>query len=175
MGNEETARPGFFARLGLAMKVLGDQDLASQVQQLTEKPKVEAPKVAPQEKTHASGLFVLSILQQDGRLIDFLQQDVAAFSDEEVGAAARVVHGGCKKALARLVTTTPVLKESEGAIVTVPPGFDANRIRLTGNVTGQAPFKGTLKHHGWVVTDLKFPSLNESIDYRVIAPAEVEL
>jgi hypothetical protein len=68
---------------------------------------VEAPKVVPQEKAHASGLFVLSVLQQDGRLIDFLQQDVAAFSDEEVGAAARVVHGGCKKGLQRLVTTAP--------------------------------------------------------------------
>ena len=175
MGNEERAEPGFFARLGLAFKVLGDQQLASKLLKVMSKPELEAPKMQPQEKTHASGLFVLSVLQQDGRLIDFLQQDVAAFSDEEVGTAARVVHGGCRKALQRLVTTTPVLKESEGAIVTVPAGFDANRIRLTGNVTGQAPFKGTLKHHGWITTDLKFPTLSESIDYRVIAPAEVEL
>jgi hypothetical protein len=73
------------------------------------------------------------------------------------------------------VTTSSVLKESEVAIVTVSAGFDASRVRLTGNVTGQAPFKGTLKHHGWVATDLKFPTLNEGMDYRVIAPAEVEL
>lgn len=175
MGNEEKANPGFFARLGLAFKVLGDQQLAAKLVQLMDKPKVDAPKAVPQEKAHASGLFVLSVLQQDGRLIDFLQQDVAAFSDEEVGAAARVVHGGCKKALQRLVTPTPVMKEGEGDPVTVPAGFDANRIRLTGNVTGQAPFKGTLKHHGWVATDLRFPALSESLDYRVIAPAEVEL
>src|SRR5688500_11069084 len=105
MGNEEQGEPGFFARLGLALKVLGDQQLASKLLKLTTAPLVEAPKVIPQEKAHASGLFVLSVLQQDGRLIDFLQQDVAGFSDEEVGAAARVVHGGCKKALQRLVTT----------------------------------------------------------------------
>ena len=175
MGNEQRAEPGFFARLGLAFKVLGDQQLAAKLLKIIEKPEVMAPKAQPQEKTHASGLFVLSVLQQDGRLIDFVQQDVAAFSDEEVGAAARVVHGGCRKALQRLVTTMPVLKESEGAIVSVPAGFDANRIRLTGNVTGQAPFKGTLKHHGWLATELKFPTLSDSMDYRVVAPAEVEL
>ncbi len=175
MGNEVSAEPGFFARLGLAFKVLGDQRLAQQLNELIRTPKVEAPKSIPQEKAHASGLFVLSVLQQDGRLIDFLQQDVAGFSDEEVGAAARVVHGGCKKALQRLVTTGPIQKEDEGATITVPAGFDANRIRLTGNVTGQAPFKGTLKHHGWLATELKFPTLSESLDYRVLAPAEVEL
>lgn len=178
MGSEVEEQPGFFARLGLAFKVLGDASLASKLMQIIEKPepeKVAAPKVIPQEKTHASGLFVLSVFQQDGRLIDFLQQDVAPFSDEEVGAAARVVHGGCRKALERLVTPMRVLKDEEGATVTVPAGFDANRIRLTGNVTGQPPFKGALKHHGWVATELKFPTLAENMDYRVLAPAEVEL
>ena len=178
MGSEVEQQPGFFTRLGLAFKLLGDASLASELLQLLNKPeaaKPEAAKVIPQEKTHASGLFVLSVLQQDGRLIDFLQQDVATFSDEEVGAAARVVHGGCRKALHRLVTPARILKDDEGATVNVAPGFDANRIRLTGNVTGQPPFKGTLKHHGWTATDLKFPTLAESMDYRVLAPAEVEL
>lgn len=169
-------QPGFFARLGLAFKVLGDAELAGRVNALiNEEPKIEAPKIPPQEKVHASGLFVLSMFQQEGRLIDFLQQDVAAFSDEEVGAAARVVHGGCRKALGRLVTPTRIMKEDEGATVNVSSGFDSNRIRLTGNVTGQPPFKGVLKHHGWTATELKFPTLAENMDYRVLAPAEVEL
>jgi hypothetical protein len=120
-------------------------------------------------------LFVLSVLQQDGRLIDFLQQDVTGFSDEEVGTAARVVHGGCRKALQRLVAVERVMKEEEGATVTVAPGFDPNRVRLTGNVTGQPPYKGSLKHHGWVASNLQLPALTESVDYRVLAPAEVEL
>jgi hypothetical protein len=177
MGSEVDHQPGFFARLGLAFRVLGDASLAAKLLALVNKPepKIEAPKIIPQEKAHASGLFVLSVLQQDGRLIDFLQQDVAAFSDEEVGAAARVVHGGCRKALQRLVTPTRILNDEEGATVTVASGFDPNRIRLTGNVTGQPPFKGTLKHHGWSATDLKFPTLSDHLDYRVIAPAEVEL
>ncbi len=177
MGSEVEQLPGFFARLGLAFKVLGDASLAAQLERLLNKPEPvnKTAKAVPQEKTHASGLFVLSAFQQDGRLIDFLQQDVAAFSDEEVGAAARVVHGGCRKALDRLLTPTRILKDEEGASVTVPTGFDANQIRLTGNVTGQPPFKGTLKHHGWTATGLKFPTLAENMDYRVLAPAEVEL
>ena len=171
-------QPGFLARLGLAFKVLGDASLAAQVERFLHKPepiKATVPKSVPQEKTHASGLFVLSVFQQDGRLIDFLQQDVAGFSDEEVGVAARVVHGGCRKALQRLLTPARILKDEEGATVTIPAGFDANQIRLTGNVTGQPPFKGTLKHHGWTASDLKFPTLAENMDYRVLAPAEVEL
>lgn len=183
MGNEVQETPGFFARLSLALKVLGDAALAARVGKLllpVEAPKpsqpiAAAPKAPPPEKAHASGLFVLSTLQQEGRLIDFLQQDVASFSDEEVGAAARVIHSGCRKALDRLATVQPALNDQEGATVTVPVGFDAARIRLTGNVAGHPPHKGSLKHHGWVASGLKFPTLSESLDYRVLAPAEVEL
>ncbi len=178
MGNEVEQYPGFFERLGLAWKVLIDSSLAAKLTRLLAKPEPEkpaAPKVVPPEKAHASGLFVLSALQQDGRFIDFLQQDVTTFSDEEVGAAARVVHGGCRKTLQRLVSVQRLMKEEEDAQINIPPGFDSNRIRLTGNVTGQPPYKGALKHHGWVASDLKFPALADSVDYRVLAPAEVEL
>lgn len=178
MGNEVEQVPGFWARLGLAFKVLGDANLAQKLARLLsapEAPKTPAPKAVPPEQAHASGLFVLSVLQQEGRLIDFLQQEVTGFSDEDVGAAARVVHGGCRKALQRLTGVESVLKDAEGATIQVPPGFDPARIRLTGNVSGQPPYKGTLKHHGWAAIDLKFPTLSPSMDYRVIAPAEVEL
>jgi hypothetical protein len=176
----EELNPGFFARLALAFKVLGNAALARQVKDIlvpVEAPvkAPEAPKAIAPEKAHASGLFVLSVLQQDGRLIDFLQQDVASFSDEEVGGAARVVHSGCRKALERLISIAPVLKDAEGSAVTVPAGFDASHIRLAGNVAGQPPYKGSLKHHGWMAIQVKFPTLSEAIDYRVLAPAEVEL
>ncbi len=179
----EELNPGFFARLGLALKVLGDAALAKKVGDILNKPAApitpvkaaEPPKAIAPEKAHASGLFVLSVLQQDGRLIDFLQQDVAGFSDEEVGGAARVVHSGCRKALERLISVAPVLKDAEGSNVTVPAGFDSTRIRLTGNVAGQPPYKGALKHHGWVATQVKFPTLSDAVDYRVVAPAEIEL
>jgi hypothetical protein len=100
---------------------------------------------------------------------------VTSYSDAQVGAAARVVHEGCRKVLAQYLALEPVMKESEGASVTVPPGFDAERIRLTGNITGKPPFAGALKHHGWVTSQVRFPTLSDSLDPSVLAPAEVEL
>jgi hypothetical protein len=170
-----TSTPSFFARLGLAFRVLGDASLAAKVTALEAPVPVEKAVEIPPEKVHASGLAVLGLLQREGRLVDFLQEDVTSFSDADIGAAARVVHAGSRKVLHQYVTLEPVLKDAEGAAVTVPAGFNAERIRLTGNVTGQPPFKGSLKHHGWVATAVRFPSLSPSLDPRVITPAEVEL
>lgn len=167
--------PSFFARLGLAFRVLGDAFLAAKVVALEAPAPVEKPTEPQPEKIHASGLAVLGLLQREGRLIDFLREDVASFSDADIGAAARVVHAGCRKIIDQYLTLEPVLKDSEGATVTVPAGFDAQRIRVTGNVAGQPPFRGSLKHHGWIATSVRFPQVSPALDPRVIAPAEVEL
>ena len=168
----------FAGRLKLAWQVLLDGGYAAQLLAGAKAPAPVAPVpalVLPPERVHASGLFVLGALQREGRLVDFLQQEVAGFSDAEVGAAARVIHAGCRKVLEQYVTVAPVLKEAEGDAVTVPAGFDAQRIRLTGSVAGQPPFRGTLRHHGWVATEIKLPAVQESLDPRVLAAAEVEL
>ena len=136
---------------------------------------VKAEPTLPPEKEHASALVLLSMLQREGRLIDFLQENVASFPDADVGAAARIVHEGCRKVVQQYLALKPVLPEGEGARVNVPAGFDAQRIRLTGNVAGQPPFAGSLKHHGWVTTEVKFPTVSPAMDPRVLAPAEVEL
>jgi hypothetical protein len=164
----------FWARVKLAFRIIFNFEFA---QQTAEALRIHLAPKTPQlpERTHASGLFLLSALQREGRLIDFLQQDVAAFPDAEVGAAARVVHAGCRKVFGQYFSIEAALSDPEGAAVTVPKGFDAQRIRLTGNVAGHPPYKGSLQHHGWVVTELRLPSLQESVDPRVIAPAEVEL
>jgi hypothetical protein len=133
------------------------------------------PLPAAPEQAHASGLFVLSMLQREGRFLDFLQEDVAPFSDAEVGAAARVVHEGCRKVVRQYLPLEPVFQESEGAAITLAQGFDPQRVRLTGNVDGPPPFKGSLKHHGWVTTEIRLPPVPTSIDLKVLAPAEVEL
>ncbi len=122
-----------------------------------------------------SALQLLSLLQQEARLIDFLNEDVKAYSDAEVGAAARVVHEGGKKVLNDYFTLQPVRSENEESRVTLPEGYDAASVRLTGNVVGQAPFTGTLVHRGWQVTVVKLPKISEGRNMRVVAPAEVEL
>ena len=167
--------PSFFARLQLAFRLLGDSALAAKVAAIEAPALVEKPVEPPPERVHAAGLAVLGLLQREGRLVDFLQEDVSGFSDADIGAAARVVHTGSRKVLAQYLTLEPVLKDSEGASITVPAGFNAERIRLTGNVAGQPPFRGTLKHHGWVATSVRFPNMSASLDPRVLAPAEVEL
>jgi hypothetical protein len=167
----------FFGRFGMALRLLFNGAFARQVVaglKAVEAKAVAAPQPPP-ERVHASSLLLLAALQREGRLLDFLQQDIASFGDEDVGAAARVVHSGCKKVLGLYLKLEPVLAESEGASVTVPSGFDAQRIRLTGQVTGQPPFRGTLKHHGWVASEISLPAPSESLDPRIVAPAEVEL
>lgn len=127
----------------------------------------------PSEPTAA--LQLLSLLQREGRLIDFLREDVAGFSDEEIGAAARVVHEGCQKVLSNYFELSPVREEEEGDSVVLEAGFDAKRHRLTGNVSGTPPYRGSLAHAGWEVKATHLPSLSADHDPRVVAPAEVEL
>jgi hypothetical protein len=172
--NETAERVSFWQRVGFGFKVMLDGELAGRMRRALRAPESKAPALAP-EKEHASGLLLLGALQREGRLLDFLQQEVAGFSDEQVGAAARVVHAGCGKVLKQYFELEPAAREPEGTEITVPKGFDAQRIRLTGNVAGQPPFRGTLRHHGWVVREIRLPAVSPSLDPRLVAPAEVEL
>ena len=125
--------------------------------------------------TDTAALQLLGLLQREARFVDFIQEDVAPYSDAEIGAAARVVHGGCRKLLAEHFTLAPVRAEAEGSRVTLAAGFDAAAVRLTGNVVGQAPFTGTLSHRGWQVTQVRLPQLTDARSAAIIAQAEVEL
>jgi hypothetical protein len=178
--------PSFFARIFMAFaaffRVLFDATFAGGVARLSSGAAAAAPRpsrAAPQPKLREApvdgALQLLGLLQREGRLIDFLQEDVASYSDAEIGAAARVVHDGVKKALVTHVKLERVRGESEGSRVTLPSGFSPSEVRLVGNVIGQPPFAGTLTHAGWRVTHIELPKLSESHDVKIIAPAEVEL
>lgn len=145
---------------------------------------VVAPAVEPAVKREPSGwkeptpdaaLQLLALLQKEARFVDFVQEDLARFSDAEIGAAARVVHEGCRKLIRQLFDLQPVRAEAEGSRLTLPKGFDASSVRLSGNVVGEPPFTGTLVHRGWRVAEVRFPRVAEGHDTRVIAAAEVEL
>jgi uncharacterized protein DUF2760 len=119
----------------------------------------------------------LAILQERGRFVDFLMDDIAGYSDAQVGAAGRVLHGGCKAVLLEHFGIRPMREESEGSKVTVPTGYAPDDYRLVGKISGEAPFTGTLVHHGWRVEWVKLPRLLRASPDRLpaIAPAEVEL
>ncbi|GJL72052.1 MAG: hypothetical protein NMNS01_12510 [Nitrosomonas sp.] len=190
----ESAGPGFFARFFLAFsfffRFIFNREFAGAVMRIgksespavtveepavTAKPKSQAAPPSLKETPPDSALQLLGLLQQEGRFIDFIEEDVTQFSDADIGAAVRVVHDGCRRALHDHMITEPVRSEQEGARITLPAGFDASAIRVTGNVTGKPPFNGTLIHRGWRIQKITLPKLTEGHDVKVLAPAEIEL
>ncbi|MGO9740078.1 MAG: DUF2760 domain-containing protein [Roseiarcus sp.] len=137
-------------------------------------PAAAAPMAKPAD---AEVVNFLSLLQEKGRLVDFLMDDITGYSDAEVGAAGRVLHEGCKAVLVEHFGVRPMREEGEGAKVTVPRGYAADEYRLVGRISGEAPFTGTLVHHGWKTEWAKLPRLIRTNADRLpaIAPAEVEL
>jgi hypothetical protein len=119
----------------------------------------------------------VAILQERGRFVDFLMDDIKGYSDAQVGAAGRVLHEGCKAVLLEHFGIRPMREEGEGSKVTVPTGYAPDDYRLVGKISGEAPFTGTLIHHGWRVEWVKLPRLLRASADRLpaIAPAEVEL
>ena len=198
-------KPSFFARLFLLawvayFRTLFDAEFAAGVARLRagqpalpppreeepeEKPKNKAAKEAKKKRAEpapvlkAAGpeaaLQLLGLLQREGRFVDFLEEDLSGASDGDIGAAARVVHEGCKKAIDEHFTIAPVHDADEGDTVKVAEGFDAHEIRLTGNVLGDPPYSGQLTHRGWKVTEVRLPKMSEKHDPKIVAPAEVEL
>ncbi|MFO0658410.1 MAG: DUF2760 domain-containing protein [Polyangiaceae bacterium] len=122
-----------------------------------------------------SALQILAALQREGRFLDFVEEDIQSYPDADIGAAARVVHAGCRKVIREHAPIEPVRAESEGASVTIEAGFEPSKIKLTGDIKGSAPYRGTLRHRGWRVRELKLPTLIAEGDTKVLAAAEVEL
>lgn len=134
-------------------------------------PEFETPAPEPADRA----VQMLALLQRDGRLIDFIAEDIAPYQDVQIGAAARDVHESCRKAIDHYLTLEPVIASEEGQPVTVEPGFDPAAIKLIGNVTGRPPLRGVLRHRGWRVARVNLPPLPESNGRSIIAPAEVEV
>ena len=132
-----------------------------------------APAKAP---VRSEALTLLSVLQREGRLVDFLKEPIGAYTDAQIGAAVRGVHEDCGKVLERLFAIAPLRSEGEGTAITIDGGFDPAEVRLVGSIPNQGPFKGTLQHAGWRATKAELPEWNGRGESRlVIAPCEVEI
>lgn len=180
-------------RLGLAFKaffrVLRDQSFAEQVERfapghtsvmplrteaaLADQPVFEAVGKAP---TRSEALTLLATLQREARLIDFIKEDLSGYDDAQIGAAVRDIHRDCAVVLERLFALRPLHDQEEGTQAEIPAGFNPGRIKLTGHVSGQPPFRGMLTHQGWEATRCSLPEwTGQDETARVIAPAEVEV
>lgn len=132
-----------------------------------------APATAPWSP--APALRLLTLLQQEGRLVDFLEEDIDGYSDAQVGAAVRSIHSGCRRALHERLRIERIRNEEDGAQVEIGADHDPASLRLTGNVQGQPPFRGTLQHAGWRVAEISLPEPAAGLDPAILEPAEVEI
>lgn len=185
MGRVGVAFRAFFAALGsgdvaerLGRALAGQPALTTPAPTATSTGAAPAPVVpkppAPQPAGRSDALTLLATLQREARLVDFLQEPIADYSDDQIGAAVRDIHRDCGKVLERLFALRPVSGESEGSPVSVPG--ESDQYRLTGNVGGTPPFRGTLVHPGWKATRCDIPAWTGAAAGRdVVAPAEVEV
>ena len=126
-------------------------------------------------ETYDRAVQMLTLLQRDGRLVDFLAENISAYPDAQLGAAVRQIHETCRQALEQYVKLEPIFNSEEDQPVTVEAGFDAAAIKLIGNLAGTPPVRGLLRHKGWRVKQVKLPPLALGAGRTVVAPAEVEV
>ncbi|HET7540980.1 MAG TPA: DUF2760 domain-containing protein [Polyangiaceae bacterium] len=165
----------FDGRFAAKVALLAEGDAPQQASAPAALPS-DAPLSASEEPASAAAdgaLQLLALLQREGRFVDFIQQDVASFSDADIGAAARVVHEGCRRAIRSHGRVVSVRKEAEGSSLTLERAHED--VKLVGNVAGSAPFRGVLRHRGWRLEELKLPTIVGAHDSTLIAPAELEL
>jgi hypothetical protein len=168
------------ATLALSVLVLIGLLLPARQKPPPSKPQAEPARAVPPTRAARADAEIVSFLatlQEKGRLVDFLMDDINPYNDAQVGAAARVVHSGCKSVLREHFGIHPLRTEDEGSTVQVPAGYAADEYRLVGKIAGQAPFSGVLVHRGWKTDMVKLPQLLPSAPGQLpaIAPAEVEL
>jgi hypothetical protein len=144
------------------------------IDELGIKPKPAPVPVVPTVKTSDGALQILAILQRDARILDFFMEDIAPYSDEQVGAAARSMHGPAREALERYMKFTPVVDGVEGTFAKAP-SKDAATVKFIGNVPATLPEGGTLRHRGWRVANVALPGINPKQDMTILAPAEIEV
>lgn len=163
-----------FWGLSVAGRASQDAAFAAEVNRLLG---TAAPQPKPVGPAKPSGepLRLLTLLQSEARLVDFLLEDISGAQDPQVGQAVREIHRKAQTALKQHLTIVPIQSESEGDRITVPIGFDPSAVRVIGNVTGQPPYTGELQHPGWKVTELKLPQSAEGQDLFILQPAEVQV
>ncbi len=168
-----------FQKNTLTKLLLRQGELPAAKRKKSSKPKKPKSEADGQTLTPAQQkrLFfhLFSILQREGRLLDFFQEDLSLYEDEQIGAAVRSIQENCKKTMDRYLKPEPVMEQAEGDSVDIPAGFDQNAIKLVGNVVGEPPFTGVVRHRGWKLKSAALPKFSDSGNPDIIAPAEIEI
>ncbi len=133
-----------------------------------------AGKLPPAQRSDA--LTLLSVLQREARLLDLVHESLEAYSDAQIGSAARDVLRDTKKVLDRMFAISPASDQGEGSRVSVPVDASALRYRVVGSQSAGAASEGTLVHAGWIATQCQVPQwTGKSDESMILAPIEVEV
>ncbi len=138
-------------------------------------PEPDVDTSAEQNEFDSGAVYTLVLLQREGRLIDFLQEAIEGYSDDQIGAATRRIHQDCKKIFDENFQVTPIVSEPEGAPITIDGAYDPSSIKLTGKVADSPPYKGILRHKGWKISKPRFPARTGKVNPGIIQSAEVEI
>lgn len=124
-------------------------------------------------------LTLLSLLQEKGRFLDFLMDDIRVYTDEQVGAAGRIVHQGCSKVLSEFFNISPLHAQEEGAVVKLGHEDLMSAYRILGNHVEQLPLSAKIVHKGWgtdkVCITRRSTAPVELSGKMMISPVEVEV
>ena len=118
---------------------------------------------------------LLVLLQREGRLLDFILEDVGGVDDCVLGGAVRPLLGKLRGVLCDYVVFEPILGGVEGDVFTVESGFDASLVKVEGLLVGGAPFRGVIKHPGWRVVSHRVPAAVPGSGGLVVERAVVEV
>lgn len=167
-------------------KLLFNSELSKSFDQLIAEgsaPKIETKPAAapptpaqPIAPVRSDAISLLSALQREARLLDLVTESLGGYSDAQIGAAAKEVLRDSGSVIERMFGLKPMTDVADGAELETPAKFDAAEYRLTGNVSGEGPFRGTVAHHGWKATKCDVPKwTGENSSALIIAPIELEI
>jgi len=126
----------------------------------------------PQAGPSDGAVQMLTLLQRDARLVDFLMEDISPYTDAQVGAAIRDVQTQAREALTRYLRLVPVLDGVEGDFAAAA-NLAPSEVKFIGNVPADGKASGgLLRHKGWKAQTVDLPA---AVPSQVIAPAELEI
>ena len=159
--------------------VLQNSKFAGQEQKIpsTETETTPAPKPQPSAKASRNdAVTLLATLQREARFIDFIQENLDDYTNDQVGAAVRDIHRDCYQVLDRLFGIQEVVTGEEGESISLPKNYQLDRFQLVGNISEEVQSEGKLIHHGWEISKCEIPTWSGNQEAStIIAPAEVEV
>jgi hypothetical protein len=142
------------------------------------KPSKPVKPPIPEGADYGEVLAFLGMLQDKGRFLDFVMEDITPYDDAQVAGASRVVHQGCAGVIKEYLSLGPVYAGQEGEPTVIDKATDPHRYRLLGKAGDAPPYKGVVIHRGWKTTKLALPRYSKPVDRaaeNVITPMEIEV